>query len=215
MKYLDLLGWTYLIRIKASFGMYSPEGKLLCKTGEVALASNQSKHYHNVLLTKKHHGLVHVGLANVKGAKEPWFVVSNQPTTDQSFTEYGERFDIEQVFKDDKSGGFDLEKSGLRDADKLDRLMLILCLAMLFLVAEGTRVILCGWRRCVDPHWKRGLSYLQLGWRFIRKALVTGQVFLVSLELHSGVDPDPIPIKKSFVDLVGQLVSQTMIFRVP
>ncbi len=67
----------------------------------------------------------------------------------------------------------------------------------------------------MDCHWFRGLSYLQLGWRFMARALTMGVSFLVGLELHSGVDPNPIPIKKTFVDLVGCLVSQTMIFRVP
>jgi hypothetical protein len=215
MRYLNALGWTYIIRIKANFGIYSPNGDLLCKAGQVALASNQSKHYHNVCLTKKLLGLVHVGLARVKGAKEPWFVVSNQPTSNRTFSEYGERFDIEQVFKDDKSGGFNLESSGLRGAEELNRLMLILCLAMLLLVAQGTRVVLQGWRRTVDPHWHRGLSYLKIGWRSVLRALATGQDFFVSLELLPGDDPDPIPIKKSFVDHVALLVSQTMTFRVP
>ena len=71
MKYLNALGWTYLIRIKASFGRYSPQSDLLCKTSQVALNRNQSKHYHNVVLTKKKLGLGHVDLANVQGAKEP------------------------------------------------------------------------------------------------------------------------------------------------
>ncbi|MEY4530970.1 MAG: hypothetical protein RLZZ156_1691 [Deinococcota bacterium] len=214
MQYLNALGWTYIIRIKASFGIFSPAGDLLCKTGEVALACNQSKHYHNVYLTQNHFAIVHVGLARVKGAKEPWFIVSNIPTTDLSFIRYGMRFDIEQVFKDDKSGGFNLESSDLRSADTLNRLMLVLCLAMLFLVAEGTRVVLCGFRRMVDCHWQRGLSYLQLGWRFIARALTLGLPFLVSLALHPGDDPEPIPIKKLFVDLVAGLSSQTMAFRV-
>jgi hypothetical protein len=214
MQYLKALGWNYIIRIKASFGIYSPAGDLLCKTGEVALAVNQSKHYHNVYLTQNHFAVVHVGLARVKGAKEPWFIVSNLPTTNLSFTVYGMRFDIEQVFKDDKSGGFNLESSGLRVADKLNRLMLVLCLAMLFLVAEGTRVVLCGFRRLVDCHWKRGLSYLQLGWRFIARALTLGLPFLVSLALLPGDDPEPIAKKKLFVDLVAGLSSQTMVFRV-
>jgi hypothetical protein len=214
MQYLNALGWTYVIRIKANFGIYSPAGELLCKTGEVALASNQSKHYHNVYLTKNHFAIVHVSLARVKGVKDPWFIVSNAPTTNSSFGRYGMRFDIEQVFKDDKSGGFNLESSGLRNAGKLNRLMLVLCLAMLFLVAEGTRVVLSGFRRMVDCHWRRGLSYLQLGWRFIARALTLGLPFLVSLALLSGDDPEPIPIKKSFVDLVAGLSSQTMTFRV-
>ncbi len=214
MQYLNALGWIYIIRIKANFRIYSPAGELLCKTGEVTLASNQSKHYHNVYLTQNHFAIVHVGLARVKGTKEPWFIVSNAPTTSSSFSRYGMRFDIEQVFKDDKSGGFNLESSGLRSADKLNRLMLVLCLAMLLLVAEGTRVVLCGFRRMVDCHWQRGLSYLQLGWRFIARALTLGLPFLVSLALQPGDDPEPIPIKKTYVDLVAGLSSQTMTFRV-
>jgi hypothetical protein len=190
------LGWNYIIRIEASFGIYSPAGDLLCKTGEVALAVNQSKHYHNVYLTQNHFAVVHVGLARVKGAKEPWFIVSNLPTTN------------------DKSGGFNLESSGLRVTDKLNRLMLVLCLAMLFLVAEGTRVVLCGFRRLVDCDWKRGFCYLQLGWRFIARALTLGLPLLVSLALLPGDDPEPLVKKKLLVDLVAGLSFQTMVFRV-
>ncbi len=131
MTYLKALKWSFIIRIKASFGLYSPSGALLCKVGQVALRTGQSKHYHNVLMTKKLFGLVHVGLARVRGAKEPWFIVSDQPTSNVSFTIYGKRFDIEQVFKDDKSAGFDLEQSGLRDATKLGRLMTVLVIARL------------------------------------------------------------------------------------
>lgn len=61
----------------------------------------------------------------------------------------------------------------------------------------------------------RCLSYLQLGWRFIARALTLGLPFLVSIVLLPGDDSDPIPIKKSFVDLVAGLSSQTMVFRTP
>ncbi len=215
MTYLKALKWSFIIRIKASFGLYSPSGALLCKVGQVALRTGQSKHYHNVLMTKKLFGLVHVGLARVRGAKEPWFIVSDQPTSNVSFTIYGKRFDIEQVFKDDKSAGFDLEQSGLRDATKLGRLMTVLVIAMLLLVAEGTRVVKSGWRRLVDGHWFRGLSYLQLGWRYLRYALTRGEDFLVGLDLLGGVDPDPSRKKKSWFDPVAGLKCQTMVFRVP
>lgn len=215
MAYLKALKWSFIIRIKASFGLYSPSGALLCKVGQVALRVGQSKHYHNVFLTKKLFGLVHVGLARVPGTQEPWFIVSDQPTSNASFRIYGKRFDIEQVFKDDKSAGFDLEQSGLRDASKLNRLMTVLVIVMLLLVAEGTRVVQSGWRRVVDGHWFRGLSYLQLGWRYVRYALVHGKDFLVGLNLLGGVDPDPSRKKKSWLDLVAGLKCQTMVFRVP
>jgi hypothetical protein len=82
-------------------------------------------------------------------------------------------------------------------------------------VAEGTRVVQSGWRRLVDGLWFRGLSYLQLGWRYLRYALARGQDFLVSLELYGGLDPAPSPKKKSWVDPVVSLKCQTMVFRVP
>jgi hypothetical protein len=41
---------------------------------------------------------------------------------------------------------------------------------MLFLVLQGLQVSTSGKRRLVDPHWNRGMSYLKLGWNWIRLA---------------------------------------------
>ena len=59
------------------------------------------------------------------------------------------------------SGAFNLEHSGLRDAESLERLLLVLGVTMLLLVSEGTQVVSSGARRAVDAHWSRGLSYLR------------------------------------------------------
>ncbi|AFZ67650.1 hypothetical protein [Deinococcus peraridilitoris] len=55
----------------------------------------------------------------------------------------------------------------------LDRLMpragrspawrLVLAVAALLLVSEGTLTVDTGVRRSVDSHWRRGLSYFKLG----------------------------------------------------
>ena len=41
-------------------------------------------------------------------------------------------------------------------------------LTMLFLILQGVQVIASGERRRVDAHWNRGMSYLKLGWNWIR-----------------------------------------------
>jgi hypothetical protein len=104
MQRLTDFGWSYRIRIKASFGIYSPDKQLLCKVGQIALEPGQAKYYQNVRLTAQHFGLVHVALARPEGVNELWAVVSDEPTSEQTFVEYGWRFQIEECFLDDKSG---------------------------------------------------------------------------------------------------------------
>lgn len=192
MGRLRQYGWNYRIRIKSCFGLYSPAGELLCKAGEVVLAEDQAKYYHNVRLTKQLYGPVHVALANPSDSRETWFVVSNEPTSSESFVEYGSRFQIEGGFKDDKSGGFQLADSHLRDPHTLQRLLLVMAIATLFLVAQGVHTTHQGLRQTVDPHYHRGLSYFRIGWNWILKALSHHLAFLQSFALFPGPDPYPL-----------------------
>ena len=104
MQRLTDFGWSYRIRIKANFGIYSPDKQFLCKVGQVALETGQAKYYQNVRSTAQHFGLVHVALARPEGVNELWAVVSDEPTSEQTFVEYGWQFQIEKCFLDDKSG---------------------------------------------------------------------------------------------------------------
>jgi Transposase DDE domain len=196
MQRLKDFGWSYRIRIKASFGIYSPDKQLLCKIGQVALEAGQAKYYQNVRLTAQHFGLVHVALARPEGMNELWAVVSDEPTSEQTFVEYGWRFEIEEYFLDDKSGAFNLEDSGLRDAESLERLLLVLGVTMLLLVSEGTQVVTNGLRCTVDAHWSRGLSYLKIGWRWVRRAVAVGTAIFERIALVGGVDPEPLGFRK-------------------
>ncbi len=48
MQRLRDFGWSYRIRIKANFGIYSPDKQFLCKIGQGALKPGQAKYYQNV-----------------------------------------------------------------------------------------------------------------------------------------------------------------------
>ena len=79
----------------------------------------------------------------------------------------GLRFRVEELFLDSKSGVFQLEDSKIRYAKALERLYLIVALALLLATCHGMTLQLKGLRTQVDPHWKRGLSYLKIGLRWL------------------------------------------------
>ncbi|WP_234009250.1 transposase [Deinococcus sp. NW-56] len=137
MAWLRVCGWHYRIRIKSSLILAAPDGQRVCKVGEVRLAPRETRCLHNITLTGQHFGPVHVALGRPSDGPELWQVVSDEPTSLQTFAEYGQRFQIEEGFLDDKSGLFDLEHSKLRDAASLERLVLVLSVATLLLVSEG------------------------------------------------------------------------------
>ena len=62
----------------------------------------------------------------------------------------------------------------------------------LFLTATGVEVVISGQRRCVDPHWFRGASYLKIGWSWVKQALNKGWNLISVVSFRSNIDPDPV-----------------------
>jgi len=191
MAYLSqIVGWHWRIRIKSSFLVYR-RNRRRCKISSIKLKRGQARFWHNVYITDKRFGVVHLALAKPLGTKEDWLILSDQPTQVTTFDEYGLRFDIEENFLDDKSNGFQVESSLIRSADALSRLFLVLAVATLFLVCQGTEVVESGKRRWVDAHWFRGNSYLKIGWKWVRRAFIKGYELITHLRLSPLPDPEP------------------------
>jgi hypothetical protein len=182
--------WHFRLRRKASFGV-TRGGPPPCKVEDFTLAPGRAIFLHNVAITADHFGPVSLALARHTSNGACWYVLSDEPPSVQTFVEYGWRFDIAEHFLDDKSNGFPLESSLGRDADALGRLGLVLAVATLYLVAQGTRIVAHHKRRWVDPHWLRGNSYLRLGWQWVKTALTRGWALFATLHLSGTPDPEP------------------------
>ena len=170
------LGWHFRIRLKTSVWVGHHQ-RPMAKVGDLMPPPGQALFLHRVWLTEHWFGPVHLALAHVqtKNGFEQWAIVSDEPTDLHTFDEFGLRFDIEENFLDDKSAGFQLESSQIRNAEALSRLCFILAVATLYLVACGVQVEADHLRRKVDAHWQRGLSYLQIGWRWLSHVLSNGK----------------------------------------
>ena len=130
-------------------------------------------------------------VALVDRPDDPWFVVRDEPTDPETLDEYGLRFDIEESFLDEKSGGYQIQTSELATPEALERLILILAMATLHLTSIGAGVVQAGKHRWVDTHWDRGLSYLKLGWRWREPQYQRGWQAFAPFWLDPAPDPFP------------------------
>jgi Transposase DDE domain len=195
MEHLRKLNWHWRIRLKSSFWIYRP-GRHPCKANRLSWALGEAQFWHDVNITRSHYGPVHLALARRQDGQEEWLVVSDEPTTVQTFEAYGLRFDIEETFLDDKANGFQLESSLIRSAAALERLCLVLAITTLYLVSQGVEVLNQGKRRWVDPHWFRGQSYLKIGWHWVTCALTRGYELITRVYLPADADPEPAMASK-------------------
>lgn len=192
LRYLTTeLNWHYRIRVKQDFWFWRPKkgwsqvSNIHLPQGQAILFSGIQVHKTNPIAN------VSVVLARDNHSQESWYVLSSEKATLQTLREYGFRFDIEENFLDDKSNGFNLESSMIRSSIALSRLCLVLAIATIYLTLQGTAVVASGKRRFVDPHWKRGNSYLRIGWNWVKTALAQGWRLFTNLALNSNFDPFP------------------------
>lgn len=99
---------------------------------------------------------------------------------------------IDHSFRDDKSGALGWEDSHLDSVQQVERMSLVMAVAVLYLVSEGTFLVNAGRRAEIDPHRRRGLSYLQLGLRAFHQALTASRRIKLQLRLDPRPDPDPV-----------------------
>lgn len=197
MRYLrDELHWHFRIRVKSNGWIHRP-GKGWKQLNQYHLDLGEVVLLQGVTLTKtKAMAGLHLALARDPLSRQLWMVVSDQPTTLQTFREYGERFQIEEELLDEKSNGFQLERSEIRSVPALSRLCLVMAVATLLLTVQGQQVVSDGKRQWVDAHWQRGNSYLRIGWNWLKGVLHQGWRLFQTISLFGIADPEPASASK-------------------
>lgn len=175
--------WHWAIRLPSDTRIHGVHRWRACPVSELRKVPGEAKLYHGVRLWQEGHQQVNLVLASPKGVAEPWAVMTNEPASLNILWQYGLRFRVEELFLDSKSGVFGLADSRLRDPQQLNHLYLVVAVAILYGTVMGTTVQLSGWRRQVDIHWQRGLSYLKMGLRWLRGTVHKGRRLLALLPL--------------------------------
>ena len=197
MRYLrDELQWHFRIRVKSNAWIHRPS-KGWKQLHQYHLAAGESVLLQGVTLTKTQ-PLANLNLALGRDplSCQVWLVATDQPASLQTFREYAQRFQIEEELLDEKSNGFQLERSELRSAPALSRLCFVLAIATLLLSVQGQAVVAAGKRRWVDSHWQRGNSYFRIGWNWLKGCLHQDWQLFPTFSLLGHPDPEPAVASK-------------------
>lgn len=125
-------GWGYRIRLRGNLSLGHDGGELT--TGEaVALMPGG-------LEGAELSGsgvLTNIGLLHEAGHPEPWIIAMDARPGKYTTLDYGLRWGIEPMFSDFKSRGFGLMQSQIERPDRVERLILVMTIAMYWAVSCG------------------------------------------------------------------------------
>jgi len=127
-----------------------------------------SKFYENLEFTKNKYKY-NLTICKSDDHQERWFLISNiDPTRAKKF--YAYRFGgIETIFKNQKSNGFYLEKTGIKHLHAFDNLYSLLCIATTYYICLGADIS------------KNSSCYKNLGFKIVRRTKTGKIIRLISL----------------------------------
>ena len=125
-------GWGWRLRRGQDLLVFEHGGE----TTLAACFARGERMLNNIELTEKR-ARTHIAMIHEAGHPEPWIIALSDPPTTWRACDYGLRWGIEAMFSDYKTRGFNLEDSQIERTGRLDRLILVLSLALYWAVSTG------------------------------------------------------------------------------
>ncbi|WP_322707961.1 IS4 family transposase [Nostoc sp. DedQUE04] len=146
---IELAQWLHRLNISFVFRQkqdttFRQKGRSFQPLNTIPIYPDIRQFYTNIKLTQKR-GFGRLNLAvywkrkyRGKQDKEPWYLLTNLPDLKSALIIYRQRFGIEAMFKDCKTGGYNLEGSKA-SPDRLVRLIFLIALALTSAWLHGQR----------------------------------------------------------------------------
>lgn len=132
VKWCQEAGWRYRIRLKGNLTLAHEGGEM---TTEEAVALMPGGLTEAGLCGSRVR--TNIGILHEKGHKEPWIIAMDAKPGAHTTFDYALRWGIEPMFSDFKSRGFGLMQSHIKKPDRLERLILIMAIAMHWAISCG------------------------------------------------------------------------------
>ena len=130
IEYCKLKNWDYRLRLKNNLivgqGLKDLKTKDLEQLGEHFLE-------HMTLTSLREQ----TNIAVIHEHEEAWIIAMSQKPDFYKALDYGMRWSIEPMFSDFKTRGFGLENTHLHYSDRLEKLILVMAIAMIWAVFSG------------------------------------------------------------------------------
>lgn len=132
-------GWDYRLRLKGNLTVFRPApatAKGFEATTTAACAREGIYYLDDIELTARR-VRTNIGIIHDPGHAEPWIIAMSDRPGYLPTLDYSQRWGIEPLFSDFKSRGFGLEETHIHHADRVDRLILMMALALHGAVSTG------------------------------------------------------------------------------
>lgn len=173
-KIVEDYGWKYVFRTASSINIFWDTYEFKCSYLSFILDNYEFIGVPNVLFTNEKYGPVMIVCWWNEKHKNPLYLVTNMNSAEESCKYYSKRFKIETLFSDQKSRGFNIDKSHYSDPERLSTLLIASCLAYIWIVYLGALCMTNGWIRTIHRGDRCDLSLFQLGLRFLDHCLNEG-----------------------------------------
>jgi len=186
MRYAIGNGWDFNLGQSKSTWMKYPSGRWE-QLKKLKVSEGNPCYHQRVLLTKEHEfGPVNVMAYWDREKKQIRYTATSRRACRTTLNWGKRRSWIEATFRDFKSGGFQLESSKLTKPDRMNRLLLVMCITYLWCYHVGRWVFKTGRRRQVDTGRKRNHSFFRMGLDWLIQAIpLSIQYFKVGLLAYS------------------------------
>jgi len=143
-QWLNGQGVYFCLRVKKN-EYIEVEKDLIITLRDLCLEPGESLFFHQVQVTKtKRANGFNVACKRQEkqwgsASDDPWFILTNLETLERAISSYEKRFSIEEMFKDCKSGGYNLECTNV-EGDRLVLLILLIAIAYTATTIVGREV---------------------------------------------------------------------------
>jgi DDE family transposase len=139
-------GWDYLVRVQRDTTLRTDARRRSPRVhlGELIDRPGQPSVTRDGWIFGRGDLWAHTAVVWQRGYQEPWLLVSNLDLGAAMAELYAQRMHVEALFRDAKSGGFEWELSRVLRADRAQRLLLGLMIAVLCAVLLGEASIRAG-----------------------------------------------------------------------
>lgn len=161
-------GWIYVLRTSKNRQLANLDGDEFTPAS-LAIEQGESLFLEHLYFGRSRYTWVNILIWHGKGHEKPLHLVTNLDDGYLVESYYLKRFLIETFFRDTKSKGFNIQKSGLRDPKKLNRLLMCCCIAYILGILGGIKAKKSEFYSLICEQYEKNLSLFQIGLRFIRK----------------------------------------------
>lgn len=133
-RFIDKLGWKYCIRCTNDM-LIKIEGKEKKYLRDIKPLKNIVKKFNKVLLGAEEYKC-NLAVCKAEESEDTWYIITNMDSK-KAVREYKKRFIIEEMFRDLKSSGFNMEDTWTQSLIYFENLYLCLCIAYTWMVILG------------------------------------------------------------------------------